>query len=150
MDSSNQSNTITLQPGEFMIREKTVCDALYIVKEGQLEVFRTTPNGEKIPLGLISSGQYVGETALLSGRTHSSNVVALTPVKAIRLTKTAIEAQLEKVPGWLVALTKGKTKALQLQETQNQQYKIKCPECAGALAFMEGCVKCNSCGFSQC
>lgn len=107
MDSSNQSNTITLQPGEFMIREKSASDALFIVKEGQLEVFRTTPTGEKIPLGLISSGQYVGETALLTGRLHSSNVVALTPVKAIRLTKASIEAQLEKVPTWLVALTKG-------------------------------------------
>jgi ribonucleoside-diphosphate reductase alpha chain len=29
-------------------------------------------------------------------------------------------------------------------------YKIKCPACTGALAFQEGCVKCHSCGFSQC
>ncbi len=29
-------------------------------------------------------------------------------------------------------------------------YKIKCPACSGALAFQEGCVKCHSCGFSQC
>jgi ribonucleoside-diphosphate reductase alpha chain len=30
------------------------------------------------------------------------------------------------------------------------QYKIKCPACAGELAFQEGCVKCHGCGFSQC
>jgi ribonucleoside-diphosphate reductase alpha chain len=30
------------------------------------------------------------------------------------------------------------------------QYKIKCPACASVLAFEEGCVKCHSCGFSQC
>ncbi len=30
------------------------------------------------------------------------------------------------------------------------QYKIKCPACTSALAFEEGCVKCHSCGFSQC
>ncbi len=29
-------------------------------------------------------------------------------------------------------------------------FKIKCPECQGALAFEEGCVKCHGCGFSQC
>jgi ribonucleoside-diphosphate reductase alpha chain len=29
-------------------------------------------------------------------------------------------------------------------------YKIKCPSCEGDLAFMEGCAKCHSCGFSQC
>jgi ribonucleoside-diphosphate reductase alpha chain len=30
------------------------------------------------------------------------------------------------------------------------QYKLKCPSCTSALAFEEGCVKCYSCGFSQC
>jgi len=29
-------------------------------------------------------------------------------------------------------------------------YKIKCPACDGSLSFEEGCVKCHSCGFSQC
>ncbi len=29
-------------------------------------------------------------------------------------------------------------------------FKVKCPECQGVLAFEEGCVKCPSCGFSQC
>ncbi|NQT91840.1 MAG: vitamin B12-dependent ribonucleotide reductase [Lentisphaerae bacterium] len=31
-----------------------------------------------------------------------------------------------------------------------QVFKVKCPECTGTLAFEEGCVKCPSCGFSQC
>lgn len=105
--ASKLDNTINLQPGEFMIREKTRCDALYIIAEGQLEVYRTAGSGEKIPLGIIKSGQYVGETALLLGRNHTSNVVALTPVKAHRLTKEAIESQLKTVPTWLLALTKG-------------------------------------------
>ena len=32
----------------------------------------------------------------------------------------------------------------------NDKFKIKCPECQNHLRFMEGCVKCESCGFSQC
>ncbi len=107
MDASNQSNVVSFAPGDFIIREKTSCDALYIIKEGQLEVFKTGTNGERIPLGLISSGQYVGETALLLDCLHSSNVVALKPVKAVKLVKTSIEAQLKTVPSWLLALTKG-------------------------------------------
>ncbi|MCZ7649453.1 MAG: adenosylcobalamin-dependent ribonucleoside-diphosphate reductase [Planctomycetota bacterium] len=32
-----------------------------------------------------------------------------------------------------------------------EKYKLKCPECGnGTLSFMEGCVKCPGCGFSQC
>ncbi|MCY3022987.1 MAG: adenosylcobalamin-dependent ribonucleoside-diphosphate reductase [Planctomycetota bacterium] len=31
------------------------------------------------------------------------------------------------------------------------QYKLKCPECGGGtLAFVEGCTKCQSCGYSRC
>lgn len=32
-----------------------------------------------------------------------------------------------------------------------EMFKIKCPNCdTGVLAFQEGCVKCHSCGYSQC
>ena len=29
-------------------------------------------------------------------------------------------------------------------------FNVKCPECKGVLSFEEGCVKCPSCGYSQC
>ncbi|MBI3829748.1 MAG: vitamin B12-dependent ribonucleotide reductase [Planctomycetes bacterium] len=36
-------------------------------------------------------------------------------------------------------------------ESLLENYKLKCPECgSGTLKFMEGCVKCPGCGFSQC
>src|SRR5262249_1231984 len=32
-----------------------------------------------------------------------------------------------------------------------EMFKLKCPSCdVGTLAFQEGCVKCHSCGYSQC
>ncbi len=31
-----------------------------------------------------------------------------------------------------------------------EQFKVCCPECQSPLSFVEGCVKCESCGFSQC
>ena len=31
-----------------------------------------------------------------------------------------------------------------------QGFKVKCPACSANLAFQEGCVKCHTCGFSQC
>ena len=98
---------IKLDPGDFLIKEKTNCEALFIVKEGQLEVYRTSANGEKVTLGMISSGEYVGETALFKGGLNTSNVVALTPVTCVRLTKASIDNQLKTVPGWLIALTRG-------------------------------------------
>jgi ribonucleoside-diphosphate reductase alpha chain len=33
---------------------------------------------------------------------------------------------------------------------QQTQYKIICPDCQGPLRFREGCMSCDSCGFSKC
>ena len=107
MDSKAPSNLLEFNPGDFVIKEKTPGDALYIIKTGQLEVYKLDPSGGKIPLGIIGSGQYVGESAVLHETNHTSNVVALTKVTAIRLSKKSIDQQLKQVPNWLLALTKG-------------------------------------------
>lgn len=35
-------------------------------------------------------------------------------------------------------------------ERAKSAFKVKCPQCSFDLSFQEGCVKCHSCGFSQC
>lgn len=107
MENKKANNVVTFYPGEFLAKGTCGCDALYVIQEGQLEVYQTGKNGDKVVLGIIGSGEYVGETALLMNRSFTSNVVALTKVKAIKLSKATVDAQLKKVPQWLIALTKG-------------------------------------------
>lgn len=104
--SAIKQDIIELAPGAVLAKEDQPCAALYIVKEGQLKAFKTK-DGKEIPVGIINSGEYVGEMALLGGNTYTANVVALTKVKVIRLQKSAIEKQLELAPKWLIALTRG-------------------------------------------
>jgi ribonucleoside-diphosphate reductase alpha chain len=33
---------------------------------------------------------------------------------------------------------------------QVQDFIGSCPDCGSQLAFIEGCVKCHVCGFSEC
>lgn len=101
-----KQDVIHLKPGDLLVKEDQPSVALYIIKEGQLEAFKEK-DGKRIPLGLINSGEYVGEMSLLSNNAYTNSVVALTPVKVIRLQKSAIEKQLEQAPGWLIALTRG-------------------------------------------
>ncbi len=109
MSSKSQQEkdlTIELEPGDYLVQEKQPCDALYIIQEGQLAAFRLGKQG-KIPVGLISSGEYVGEAAIFLEGHHLSTVMALTKVKALKIPKSSIEAQLKNMPSWMVALARG-------------------------------------------
>lgn len=135
--AANPDNTIKLNPGEFLIREKTSCEALYIIKEGQLEVFRTGNSGEKIVIGMISSGEYVGETALFKGTPNSSNVVALSPVTAIRLPKASIDAQLKTAPPWLVGLIRGLVERLHHANDVMRRNNVQDEKLTGRIKAVE-------------
>ncbi len=105
----NQSKiqTITYMPGEFILREGAKCDSLFVVKEGQIQIFRMDSHKNRIPVGIVQSGEYLGEMSLISDRPHSANAVALTKTVCLKFTTDALEEQLKSVPNWLVALTRG-------------------------------------------
>jgi CRP-like cAMP-binding protein len=107
MFNPEKIKTISYLPGEYILREGAKCDALFIVKEGQIQVFRVDKNKNKIPVGLVRSGEYLGEMSLISDRPHSANAVALTKVTCVKITSEALEEQLRTAPSWLVALTRG-------------------------------------------
>lgn len=44
----------------------------------------------------------------------------------------------------------GVSHAAEHLEQVTTHWKLKCPECGGALALQEGCVKCHGCGWAQC
>ena len=98
---------VKFSPGEMVIQEKTNCDTLYVIKSGQLEVFKTGKGGQKIPLAIVNSGEYLGEGALLTGQNHSASAIALTEVQAINIGHEEMNAQLPQMPKWLSALTRG-------------------------------------------
>ena len=105
--ANNDIKIVKFKPGDHLIRAMQPGTHLYIIKEGQLEVYKQNKEGEKIPVAIIGSGEYVGETAVLLDDNYNSNVVALTKVTALQMSKKHIDAQLKNVPSWLVALTIG-------------------------------------------
>lgn len=107
MINPDKVQTITYLPGEYILREGAKCDALFIVKEGQIQVFRMDAHKNKIPVGIVQSGEYLGEMSLISDRPHGANAVAITKTVCVKITSEALEEQLKSAPNWLVALTRG-------------------------------------------
>jgi CRP-like cAMP-binding protein len=86
---------------------------LYIVQKGQIAIYKITATGERLPLGLIGSGEYLAETGLMDGKAiHATWAIALTDVDVIAIPSDLILEQLKAVPPWLVALTRGLSQKL--------------------------------------
>lgn len=113
MFQSEKVKTIEYAAGDYILREGAKCDALFVVQEGQIEIYRLDINSKKIPLGLVQSGEYLGEMSLISDRPHSAHAVALTKTRCVKITSEIMENQMKELPKWLVALTRGLVYKLQ-------------------------------------
>ena len=99
---------VSFKAGDLIVKEKTNCTGLYIVKSGQVEVYKLSQDQyTKIPLAVVGPNQYIGEMSVLSGKNHMANAVALTDVEAFKLDIELIRQQIESAPTWLLAMARG-------------------------------------------
>lgn len=71
---------------EFIVKQDEAGGTFYVILEGEAKVLR---NGRQI--GVLAPGDFFGEIALLDGGPRSADVIAATPVTAIRLFKKAFD-----------------------------------------------------------
>ncbi len=101
-----QPKTVKFRVGDFILREKSPATALYIIKKGQIKVFRDGGEGKEIPLAIVNSGEYLGEMSVITDRPHSASAVAMTPVEAVEIEKKSIDEQIKTAPQWLVGIAR--------------------------------------------
>jgi CRP-like cAMP-binding protein len=76
---------VHLEQGEFLFRRGDQGDALYILESGQLQIFTMDLNGCEMTLNTLSSGELVGELALLDERPRSASARAVENCTLYRL-----------------------------------------------------------------
>jgi cyclic nucleotide-binding protein len=88
---------VEVEAGEVIIRQGEEGDALFLIEAGEAEARVRTTTGETVPVATRGPGDYFGEIALLTGGARTADVVALTPLKLVRLTKDAYTRYLAEV-----------------------------------------------------
>src|SRR5262249_28909004 len=63
------------EPGDIIFRQGDLGDSVYVIKEGECEVFREQ-KGEQQLLATLGPGEYFGEMALLSDRSRNATIRA--------------------------------------------------------------------------
>lgn len=81
---------MTMPPETLVFREGAMCDALFILLSGQVEITKKDRSGRNQPLAVIHEGSVLGEMSLLStGSLRSATATARSEITLLKLSTKA-------------------------------------------------------------
>lgn len=75
----------TFRPNEVIFHRDDPGQVLYVIHEGKVKIYITSPDGQEVSLAVFGPGDYFGELALLDGQPRSASAIAIEPVEAFAL-----------------------------------------------------------------
>jgi CRP-like cAMP-binding protein len=90
------AKTVSYEAGTVIFKEGSRAESCYVITHGKVQILKKTRNGEKVPLAVVKTGEFLGEMAMLSGDRRSASATALTKVQAIIIEHTQFVALLKK------------------------------------------------------
>ena len=73
------------KPGEVIFHRDDAGQVLYLIREGKVRIYITSPEGQEVALALFGPGDTFGELALLDGQPRSASAIAVDPVETYTL-----------------------------------------------------------------
>ena len=105
LESKNASFQVKkISTGELLIHAGEIAAQVFILKRGKLEAFIVNENNERLVLGEVNPGEFVGEMAYFNDEPRSANVIALTECELIEIPLTSFERVLYQRPAWAMKL----------------------------------------------
>jgi CRP/FNR family transcriptional regulator, cyclic AMP receptor protein len=104
---AGQADEVLFEPGEHIVEEGLLGEALFVVLEGSARVSR---GGRSV--GTIRPGDFFGELSAIDGGPRTATVTAETPLVAIRLFRKTLAALLRDEPLLAVKLLAGIAKRI--------------------------------------
>lgn len=93
-----QLDVVRFDAGQVIFNYGEPGDAIYVVSEGEVEVFFKNDTGERIVLELATRGDFFGELSMLDNGTRSASVIAIKPTTTLTLTRSDLEKFLQLRP----------------------------------------------------
>lgn len=96
---AEHADVISFRDREFVVRQDQAGGTFYVILEGEAKVLR---DGRTI--NTLGPGDFFGEISLLDGGPRTADVVATTPLSAIRIFKRAFDRMVAEEPGVAAAI----------------------------------------------
>jgi CRP-like cAMP-binding protein len=82
---------LSFKKGVYLFRENEETKGLYLIRSGKVEISKTTHDGWKQTLAVLSSNHYLGELSIIEHRRHEATAVALMNTEIFLITKKDFE-----------------------------------------------------------
>lgn len=100
----SKADSLLLKPRQSLFAQGEPGDRLYVVVSGKLKVTVQTSDGKEAVLSILSSGEILGEMALLDGKPRSANVTAMEPCELLAICRDDFLSIAEARPKVLLQL----------------------------------------------
>ncbi len=92
---SKITKELSLKKDEFLFKEGEDTKGIYMIRSGKIEINKTTTDGWKQTLAVLTVGNFFGELSIIEKRKHEANAVAIENTELLKLPKEEFE-KLEK------------------------------------------------------
>lgn len=99
-DYSEKIEILSYQPGEIIFRENEVSFYFLVIQSGQVEVFKTTPDGREVQLTIVDDRHAIGEFAMIDRQPRSASARAVGEVRVAKVSEEMYGKLLEDLPDW--------------------------------------------------
>lgn len=98
-----EEHIVEYKKGDILFREGEQSKDLYIIQNGIVKIYKEV-DGERYPIAVVHSGQFIGELSFFDGKPRSATAEAATDIKVIRLDQKRLESEIKKLPSWLLVM----------------------------------------------
>jgi len=98
--------------GDLLMKIGDPAEKIYILKKGKLQAFQLNEQGQKVILGEIAPGEFVGEMAYFNAEPRAASVMALENCELIEIPISSFDRVIYQRPAWAMKLIETLSKRL--------------------------------------
>ena len=115
--------------GQTIFKQGSAAESMCLVLSGELEVLKSTKDGNQVKIAVVGDGQSVGEMALVDGMVRSATVKAAMMTTIVVLKRSAFDEIMQQYPRIAAKLMKGIARhiSINLRKTSDQLMNLMMP-----------------------
>ena len=98
-----ESTIISYKKGEFIFRKGSEAEEMYLIRSGKVRILKDVDR-QMVELATFGEGEFLGELAVLAGRTHAAAAIAIEDCTVAVLKRDKMLRTLEEGPRWVDTL----------------------------------------------